>query len=184
MGAAGPSPLDRRLVPIRERPIALSLRQPWLYAILHLGKDIENRTWRSRYRGRVILHASRTMDEAGVKYLRERGFYVPEALPMGAYVGEVTITDCRPLAECDSRWAFGPWCYLLERPVAYDTPIPGRGRLGFYPVPDEVTRALEIQEEKECLKRRFHFTVMCGSITTSSGNWMTRSTRCWRAAST
>jgi len=63
---------------------------------------------------------------------------------MGAYVGEVTITDCRPLAECASRWAFGPWCYILERPAAYETPIPSRGRLGFYPVPEEVARALEI----------------------------------------
>ena len=106
--------------------------------------SFENRTWRSRYRGRVILHASRTMDAAGVKYLREAGFQVPEALPMGAYVGEVTITDCRPLAECASRWAFGPWCYILERPAAYETPIPSRGLLGFYPVPEEVARALEI----------------------------------------
>jgi hypothetical protein len=124
---------------------ALSIRQPFAGAILHAGKNNENRTWRSSYRGRVILHASRTMNEAGVKYLRERGFHVPEALPMGAYVGEVTITECRPLAECASRWAFGPWCYIIERPVAYDTPIPGRGRLGFYPVPAEVLWALKIQ---------------------------------------
>ena len=152
MRAAEPYSLDPRLLSLCEAPIALSLRQPWVYAILHLGKDIENRTWRSRYRGRVILHASRTMDAAGVKYLRERGFHVPEALPMGAYVGEVTITECRPLAECASRWAFGPWCYILERPVAYETPIPGPGRLGFYPVLADVARALEIQEEKECLR--------------------------------
>src|SRR5437016_5848047 len=149
MRAAEPYSLDPRLLSLREAPIALSLRQPWVYAILHLGKDIENRTWRSRYRGRVILHASRTMDEAGVKYLREAGFPVPEVLPMGAYVGEVTITDCRPLAECASRWAFGPWCYILERPVAYETPIPGPGRLGFYPVPDEVARALEMGPTQE-----------------------------------
>src|SRR2546425_7801682 len=129
--------------------VALSVRQPLAWAILFAGKDMENRTWRSRYQGRVILHASRTMDEAGVKYLREAGFQVPEALPMGAYVGEVTITECRPLAEGASRWAFGPWCYTLERPVAYQTPIPGRGRLGFYPVPEEVTRALEMGPTQE-----------------------------------
>ena len=39
---------------------ALSLRQPWLHAVLHLGKDVENRTWRSGFRGRVVLHASDT----------------------------------------------------------------------------------------------------------------------------
>lgn len=132
----------------QEPLFALSLKQPWIWAVLHAGKDIENRTWRSGYRGRVILHASRSMDLAGVKYLQEAGFRVPEELPMGAYLGEVTITECRPLAECASRWAFGPWCYILERPVVYETPIPGRGRLGFYPVPEAVTRALEMQEVK------------------------------------
>jgi hypothetical protein len=73
-----------------------------------------------------------------VRYLEERGFVVPPDLPRGAYVGEVTVTDCRPLAECDSPWAFGPWCFLLTDALAYETPIPGRGRLGFYPVPPAV----------------------------------------------
>src|SRR5260370_22148376 len=114
---------------MRERRIALSLRQPWLYAILDLAKDIENRTCRSRYRGRVILHASRTMDEAGGKYLREAGLQVPPVLPMGAFVGGVAITDCRPLAEGSSRWAFGPWRYTLEPPLVYAKPIPRRGPL-------------------------------------------------------
>jgi hypothetical protein len=127
-----------------ELPFALSLQQPWVYAVLHLGKDVENRTWRSRFRGRVILHASKTLDRAGVQYLREAGFAVPGDLLLGAYVGEVTITECRPVAACSSRWAFGPWCYLLERPVVYPAPIPGRGQLGFYRVPEEVAGQLAL----------------------------------------
>jgi hypothetical protein len=126
-----------------ERPVALSLRQPWAYAVLCLGKDVENRPWRSGYRGRVIIHASRTLDEDGLKFLREAGLAVPEALPRGAYVGEVTITDCQPVTCCHSRWAFGPWCFTLERPVAYETPVPGKGQLGFYRVPEEIARVLE-----------------------------------------
>jgi hypothetical protein len=114
--------------------VALSLKQPWCWAILNCGKDVENRTWRSRRRGRVILHASRTLDIAGLERLRALGFEVPDALPMGAYVGEITITDCLPVAECTSPWAWGPWCYTLADPSPYETPIPARGRLGFFPV--------------------------------------------------
>jgi ASCH domain len=125
-----------------DRLIALSLKQPWVFAVLHLGKDIENRTWRSRYRGRIVLHASKSFDDAGLRYLTEAGFTVPAVLPMGAYVGEVTITDCRSVAACESRWAFGPWCYVLERPVPYRVPIPGRGQLGFYPVPKDVSHLI------------------------------------------
>jgi hypothetical protein len=39
---------------------ALSIRQPWAWAILHAGKRIENREWRScKYRGPILIHASK-----------------------------------------------------------------------------------------------------------------------------
>lgn len=34
--------------------IALSIRQPWAWHILHSGKDIENRDWPTKFRGRVL----------------------------------------------------------------------------------------------------------------------------------
>jgi hypothetical protein len=36
----------------------LTIRQPWAHAILHLGKDVENRSWRTRYRGLLLIHAA------------------------------------------------------------------------------------------------------------------------------
>ncbi len=44
--------------------IALSIRQPWAWHILHSGKDIENRDWPTRFRGRVLIHASKGMTRA------------------------------------------------------------------------------------------------------------------------
>ena len=41
---------------------AISIRQPWAWAILHAGKRIENRDWRGcSYRGPVLIHAAKTM---------------------------------------------------------------------------------------------------------------------------
>ncbi len=40
---------------------ALSLRQPWAWAILHAGKRIENRDWGTAYRGPLLLHASKSV---------------------------------------------------------------------------------------------------------------------------
>lgn len=37
---------------------ALSLRQPWCWAVLHAGKRVENRVWRTSYRGPFLLHAA------------------------------------------------------------------------------------------------------------------------------
>jgi hypothetical protein len=102
--------------------------------MLVCGKNIENRKWRSSFRGRVLVHASKTWDEEGAEYLRKMGLDVPDDLPRGAYVGEFTVTDCIPVEEADSVWAFGPWCYLVKDPVAWEVPVPGRGHLGFYEV--------------------------------------------------
>jgi len=37
---------------------ALTIRQPWAFAILNLGKDVENRSWRTRHRGPLLIHAA------------------------------------------------------------------------------------------------------------------------------
>lgn len=37
---------------------ALSVKQPWSYLICSGIKPIENRTWKTNYRGRVLIHAS------------------------------------------------------------------------------------------------------------------------------
>lgn len=37
---------------------AISIKQPWAYLICAGIKDVENRTWPTKYRGRVYIHAS------------------------------------------------------------------------------------------------------------------------------
>lgn len=47
--------------------LGLSLRQPWLWAVLYGGKRIENRRWMTYHRGPIILHAAQgcELDEYG-----------------------------------------------------------------------------------------------------------------------
>ena len=42
---------------------ALSIRQPWAWMILNAGKDIENRSWQTDYRGRFLIHAAKGMTQ-------------------------------------------------------------------------------------------------------------------------
>ena len=37
---------------------ALSIKQPWASLIAHGIKDIENRNWKTHFRGRIYIHAS------------------------------------------------------------------------------------------------------------------------------
>lgn len=47
-------------------PRALSVRQPWAWAILHAGKDVENRSWATGYRGELLIHAGKTIEDDAV----------------------------------------------------------------------------------------------------------------------
>lgn len=123
---------------------ALSIRQPWAYAILHLGKPVENRTWHTRYRGPIYLHASGSLTRH--EYMEFLLFYqqkikgglpVPPAaaLPKGGIVGKAVIADC--VSKHDSTWFFGPYGFVLTD--VESMPFRKlRGELGLFEVPEEV----------------------------------------------
>ena len=115
---------------------ALSIQQPWADLILYHGKDVENRTWKlpdKMLNQRIYIHASKRSDRDAVEGW---GFLFSGSPPgsdrtrRGAILGEVTIAGC--VTEHTSEWFEGPYGFVLADPVAYDTPIPCRGRLGFF----------------------------------------------------
>jgi len=138
--------------------IALSVRQPWAWAILHAGKDVENRRWSlpERWVGqRIMLHASKgcTCDEYddGVFTIaiKAKDVTVPplEALPRGAIVGAFTITgELHPVLGPEPRmngWhATSQYGWLLADIVELPMVIPCSGRMGFWPLPHEVADAV------------------------------------------
>ena len=48
---------------------ALSIRQPWAWLIVNGYKDIENRNWRTNFRGRVYVHAGKRPDWESLEYI-------------------------------------------------------------------------------------------------------------------
>ena len=48
---------------------AISIRQPWAWLIVHGYKDVENRTWATKHRGPILIHAGKTLDP----YLNKSG---------------------------------------------------------------------------------------------------------------
>ena len=121
--------------------IALSIRQPWAWLILNAGKDIENRSWPTKYRGRVLIHASKgmTRDEyqdatdflySAVRWSGEMPSF--EQLERGGVVGSVEIADC--VRSSPSRWFVGEYGFVLRDPIILPF-RPFRGALGFFDVP-------------------------------------------------
>jgi hypothetical protein len=109
---------------------AISIRQPWAYAILHLGKNVENKPMRTHYRGRILIQASLKIENDEALELKLN----PDELPTGAIVGDVEIVDC--VDDSRSKWAIdGQWHWILRNPRHLKTPIPFKGKLGFMRVP-------------------------------------------------
>lgn len=118
---------------------ALTICQPWAWAILHAGKNLENRGWGTGYRGALLIHAgkSRAWLDA-IEWLRRVGFDCPDAdgLDFGAIVGQVDQIGCdRIEVHRASVWASGPWCHVYRSPRAFERPINWRGAQGFFGVP-------------------------------------------------
>lgn len=126
--------------------LALSIRQPWAWLILHAGKDIENRDWATRRRGRVLIHASKGMTIAewqsaiqfahrtcGVSRGRLQDGCEFDQLQRGGIVGSVEIVDC--VQASDSPWFVGEHGFVLRNPQP-QVFQPWKGQLGFFDVPE------------------------------------------------
>lgn len=120
--------------------IALSVRQPWAWAIVHGFKDVENRSAFAVTKAgfdarRVAIHAAKGMTRAEYEdahdFMWRLGVYVPKPcdLVRSAIVGAVTVTAV--VDKCSSPWFFGPRGLLLADAVAVD-PIPASGALGYF----------------------------------------------------
>jgi hypothetical protein len=120
---------------------ALSIRQPWAWLIIHGGKDIENRTWKTNVRGRILVHAAKGMThdeyDAAMECAIFGGNLAPDALPnydqlqRGGIIGSVEIIDC--VSASKSPWFFGRYGFVLRdsQPLPFH---PCSGRLGFFEV--------------------------------------------------
>lgn len=128
---------------------ALSIKQPWVYAILHKGKDIENRTWQSHFRGWVAIHASKT-PRTGDRFPRGSG-RVPDlkTLDYSAICGVARIEDM--VTKSRSKWFNRPddgstnYGWVLKDVKRLTKPIPCPGALGLWNVPPGVLRAIKRQ---------------------------------------
>jgi hypothetical protein len=134
-------PPSRRPTELR----VLTIRQPWAHAIIQLGKDVENRSWRANYKGRLLIHAAARQERDPGALLAEHMSRLPsqevlDRLPTGAIVGVADVCDY--VRDSDIKWASkGEWHWLLRdaRPI---NPVPRGGQLGLWTPPASLMRRL------------------------------------------
>lgn len=113
----------------------LSIKQPWAWLLANGHKDVENRNWRTKFRGKIFIHASKSInkqDYAAAKLIcDDLGIKLPniDQLERGGIVGCMTITDC--VETLDSPWFFGQYGFTVNNQRACKL-HPLKGRLSIY----------------------------------------------------
>lgn len=112
----------------------LSVKQPWAWALIYAGKDVENRTWKTNYRGRLYIHASMQDDDYGYEFMKMHKIPAPLDEPTqwpiaGAIIGHVTLTEI--ITDSLSIWFAGPYGWQVKDPVPIE-PFYCKGALGVW----------------------------------------------------
>jgi len=112
---------------------ALTVRQPWASLIAQGDKTIEIRSWRTNYRGPLLITASAKTDDPDQ----------PD-LPRSCTICLVNLSDCRPATDDDEAGACcepGPddYAWILTNPRP--TPeLPVKGKLSIWSPPPEILK--------------------------------------------
>ena len=120
----------------------LTIKQPWATLIMQGDKRFEFRSWKTKYRGELLIHAGKGIDNKSVERLKK---YLPEELPSGKILGKVKLVDC---IKCDDNFkemcikenkdvyaksSFDEtYAWQLKDVEAFDNPIEAKGKLSFW----------------------------------------------------
>lgn len=152
---------------------AITLKRPWPYVILRLGKRVENRPWKPWpvvMGQRIALHAGKGWDPAAEKYLDEDRREWPTAVEREGIVGTAIVEGYARRLSVDldvegpvtSAWGtpysvtqrateivndkffFGPYGWVLEDVRELLVPIPCSGKQGLWYVPEALLPQLGV----------------------------------------
>ena len=123
--------------------LALSIRQPWASLIMSGKKSIEVRSWSTRYRGRLIVHAGRKADDLAANYLG-----VKSEQYRGGYLGAVELDSIKPFDRFswsrERAYHLNPgpmpgdvYAWYFKQPRTFANPVPGSGKVGIFPIPED-----------------------------------------------
>jgi ASCH domain len=144
----------------------LSIQQPWANTIAYGTKRVENRTWAAPrwVIGRTIaIHASKKPD-ISARPPEGESWPMSNRMHLGAVIALAEVTGCHHSDECMlpasavppgvragcSLWAArGQWHWSLIGVRSLPEPVPCRGMLGLWRLPDEVEKAVRTQLEDD-----------------------------------
>lgn len=139
---------------------AITVIQPWATLLATGKKRLETRSWKTNYRGEILIHAGKKdhtlrgicqmTDEAWERVLLAFGLHNTfdrfEKFPTGAIIGKAKLVNCVQIDSLTAElirkqhpdeYAFGDftpgrYAWVMEDAVIFDNPIPASGKQGLW----------------------------------------------------
>lgn len=119
----------------------LTVRRPWASLLLvpreRGGKNVENRSWTTAYRGPVLIIAGTRVDELGLAAARRARLDANWHTRQQGWLGGAVLTDVHPATDdCCRPWGMAPvadnplYHWVFEHPARLALPARGTGFLG------------------------------------------------------
>lgn len=125
--------------------MAVTICQPYAHLIAVGEKWVENRSWPTRHRGPIAIHAGKSRDWLDAD---DEARY-PDMV-FGAVVAIATLDDCVHVNDLreptrSHEHANGPWCWVLRDVRPLRQPVAVRGAQGLWFLTAEVSASIVAQ---------------------------------------
>lgn len=146
---------------------ALTLHQPWATLAVLGHKKYETRSWSTKYRGPLMIHASKAtvfIAESFMKALllaaglNAAEFHLEVHFPLGRIVGQVDIRNCQRTEDIEpwlpneqlvlGDFSSGRYAWEMEKPIEFKKTIALCGHQGLWTVPAKIERQIRAQLER------------------------------------
>ena len=119
----------------------LTIKEPWATLIIEGYKKYEFRSWKTKYRGKILIHAGMSIEKDMLERFKEYNLDYSK----GAIIGEAEIVDCILVDEefneklrKINKTVYGrsnhveTYAWKLENVIKYEKPIYTKGQLGLW----------------------------------------------------
>ncbi len=125
----------------------LTIKEPWATLIIDGYKKYEFRSWKTSYRGKILIHAAMSLEKDVMERFKDYSLNCQK----GAIIGEAELQDCILVdKEFNERLrtidpvVYGKsnhtetYAWKLEHVKKYKNPIPIKGKLGLWNYDGEI----------------------------------------------
>ena len=118
----------------------LTIKEPWATLIINGYKKYEFRSWKTNYRGKILIHAGKSTDKEAFSRVKDYNLEINN----GSIIGECNITECILVDDAFDKKLrkenpviyrnnhIGMYAWKLDNIVKYEKCIAVKGKLGLW----------------------------------------------------